>query len=552
MRIKSFENIGAWNYTGTVAYPDQVCFAYNPNFVIISNTGTTYPEYVIIELGGKKLEAALYTGYAKVCISGIMELMFPDIAIDRAKRSYLKVKTPDGDVLLESALTVVCGSLGMDERMNDNGAYIYDKGRECFTRTLQWFRHYPMLVSMLRPTRESNLSARYDGNRYDPALFIFRYAIADVDYSDTLPENVGASLQAQVADGIHASRPGLSDAFDDKLNLGTIVVPTDKELDIDAEIFPEWPSYPPTTGGDTEGGESSGESGGGDEEGGGSGEGGSGGNNTGSADTNGVIYFVNFGLFLKKEAEVYLKEWESFGIYGSVRDYMDSATGKARTDTEWNYNDKIVKRDKETGQLYYTGFGFAGRNGVIDLNPALSFPEARNIAAYRLTGSKKAGSTFDHTFDYTFRKLSDTDVVTRLAVRDEKCGRYFRWIDRNGYLMYYLFACGTTSTETESSDDTVDATCEYGGMYFEAERKREIAYSISIQCGASHLDKETFKQVVSILNACHVDLFLGYTRGGREIWQPVNVEDGTVSRQENRELNDIGITVSYKQTVPRL
>jgi len=565
MRIKSFSNVGDWHYSGTVAYPDEVCFAYNSNFVIISNTDAVSPASVIVEFGGKRLEAALYNGYAKVYISGIMTLLFPDIAIERARRASLRVKTPEGDVLLDVALTVVCGGLRMDERLNEHGAYVYDKDNECFTRTLQWFRNYPMLVSMLRATQDSTMLSRYDGNRYDSTLFTFRYSIADVDYSDTLPAGIGTSTMAKSPGSILATRPGLSDAFADKVDLGTIVAPTDKEMDFDSELYPDWPSTPPTTGGDTEegggddgggssGGEGSGPSDGDSSGGGGSGgeEGGSGGGTTGDAPVYGVVYFVNFGIFLKKEESGYGDTWEASGVYGATVDYMDSATGKARTDTEWNYNGKIVKRDKATGQLYYTGFGFAGRNGIIDLNPALSFPDAGILAAYRLSGNKKASGPFDRTFDYTFQRLADTDVLTRLVVRPEKDGRYLRWIDRHGLLMYYLFTAGTTSTKTEPSDDTVDATGEYGGMYFEAVRTREIESSVSITCGAAHLNAETFNQVSSILDACHVDLFLGYTRGGREIWQPVNVEGGTVTHHDNRELNDIEITVSFRQQTQRI
>lgn len=537
MRIKNFADIGGWNYGGSIAYPDEVSFAYNPNFVIVNFAGDIVPEYVSIEFGGKDIEVALYNGYAKAYISGIMALMFKDIAIERARRTYLRIKTPDGDLLLQDAITVVCGGLRMDQRMNDNGVYIYNNNKECYTRKLQWFKNFPMLVSVLRPTQDSTLSARYDGNRYDDSIFTFRYSISDVDYSTTLPGAPAPLSIMQAADTIHAMRPDLPVSLYDKVNLGTIVVPTNK--DIDKDIYPEWPSNPPTTGGDIDGDDSTGGEGG-DE----------GGEIPGDADNttvSGVVYFANFGIFLKKSGEEYSSEWESFGTYGATDDYIDVETGKALTGAEWNYNGHIVKIDTDTGQLYYTGFGFAGRNGIIDLNPALSFPEARFLSVYRLKGNKKAGSTFDQTFDYTFQRLADTDVLIELVIREEKCGKYIRWIDSNGYVMYYLFSDGTTSYKSDQSDDTVDATGEYGGMYFEAERSREIESTISVTCCATFLDRETFLQVVSVINACHVDMFLGYTRGGREIWQPVKVEGGNVTIQDNAVLHEVKITITYKQ-----
>lgn len=539
MRVKNFSDIGVWNYGGSIAYPDEVSFAYNPNFVIVNFAGDIVPEYVIIEFGGKNIEVALYNGYAKAYISGIMTLMFQYIAIERARRTYLRIKTPDGDLLLQDAVTVVCGVLRMDQRINDNGAYIYDKNKECYTRKLQWFKNFPMLVSVFRTTQDSTLSARYDGNRYDDSIFTFRYSISDVDYSTTLPGAQANLSIMQSADTIQAVRPDLSGSFDDKVNLGTIVVPTDKDIDIDKDIYPEWPSNHPTTGEDIEGDDNTG--GEGDDEGveipG----------DTDNTTVSGVVYFANFGIFLKKSGEEYSSEWESFGTYGATDDYMDVKTGKALTGSEWNYNGRIVKIDTDTGQLYYTGFGFAERNGIVDLNPALSFPEARFLAVYRLKGNKKAGSTFDNTYDYTFQRLADTDVLIELVTREEKCGKYLRWIDSNGYVMYYLFCDGTTSDKSEPSDDSVDATSEYGGMYFEAERSIEIESTISVTCCATFLDIETFMQVVSVINSCHVDMFLGYTRGGREIWQPVKVKGGNVTRQDNAVLHEVEITITYKQ-----
>lgn len=311
-------------------------------------------------------------------------------------------------------------------------------------------------------------------------------------------------------------------------------------MDIDKEIYPEWPSEPPTTGGgDIEGDDNTGGDGG--NQGGGSSD------DYDDTTVSGVVYFANFGIFMKKSGDEYSSEWEAFGTYGATDDYMDGESGKALIGTEWNYNGRIVKIDTHTGQLYYTGFGFAGRNGIIDLNPALSFPEARYLAVYRLKGNKKSGGTFDQTFDYTFQRLADTDVLIELVAREEKCGKYLRWIDGNGYVMYYLFFDGTTSEKSEPSDDSVDATGQYGGMYFEAERSREIESTISVTCCATFLDRETFQQVVSVINACHVDIFLGCTRGGREIWQPVKVEGGTVTRQDNAVLHEVEITITYKQ-----
>lgn len=161
-------------------------------------------------------------------------------------------------------------------------------------------------------------------------------------------------------------------------------------------------------------------------------------------------------------------------------------------------------------------------------------------------------STFDDSFDYTFFRLGRQDSLIVCERSDARCGYYFRWIDKRGFWMQYLFDKGTVEDKTELGEENKEYFDEINGIQFNSQRAISIDTTHTLRCCATNLDKERYEDVAGIASACYVDLFLGYTDLGEPIWLPCNVSSGAHLRNEQKELNDFEISVDFKETTQRL
>lgn len=169
----------------------------------------------------------------------------------------------------------------------------------------------------------------------------------------------------------------------------------------------------------------------------------------------------------------------------------------------------------------------------------------------RLRDKSHSHSTFDHTFDYTFFQI-DPHYLTRLEMETCVCteGWYFRWIDRRGFWMQWLFTKGTTTTKNTPSNYAYQRDVEYNGMEFDVTRILKNTATNTIKCGAAILNDEHFRDVCTILTSCYVELFFGYdaTEDKNPIWMPVKVEGTSVASSDRKMLNQVEIQVSFDLT----
>lgn len=161
---------------------------------------------------------------------------------------------------------------------------------------------------------------------------------------------------------------------------------------------------------------------------------------------------------------------------------------------------------------------------------------------------------FDYTFDYTFGSPSETTMITKVIPRVEQEGYYLRWIDRFGFRQYYLFDKGDKTYKTELSEYKKEYGTVYGGMHYNYQhRPLGINTGIVMKMCASNLDAETLQCVEGIVSAPVVDMFLGYTKDGTELWQPIYVAGGDYTRSARSEhhdpLQDFEITVNVPNRV---
>lgn len=125
---------------GSVAYPDEICFAFNPTYVKV--TGTSAPSVTINVSDGYTeypQNVMCYSGTCVINIARTLQLFFDtyNIVAQRAKSVTVTLTTSSGSFSFSTV--AIWGYIIPGERFN--GA-----------RTVRWFRNWPMLLSVFNGT----------------------------------------------------------------------------------------------------------------------------------------------------------------------------------------------------------------------------------------------------------------------------------------------------------------------------------------------------------------------------------------------------------------
>ena len=260
------------------------------------------------------------------------------------------------------------------------------------------------------------------------------------------------------------------------------------------------------------------------------------------------VYFVtaNNCFYAKDSSGNYSKVWSRSSYIGDSSLYNGS-DGVARNDMFWcnsNDRDKIYRYDSQDCELVELEYGSSNPYGIFEMHPFIAFSAAIYSAEY-VQGSpdgKSYSSTFDFTFDYTFFMSHQYDIAIKLLVNNDEAGHYLRWIDKFGYIQYYLFTKGEITRKNTISSDSIYESDAVRGMYFtERERPMSITSSKSHKCSAVLMPEDVYEYVSTIVTSPVVDLYLGKTKGGREIWMPVNIVASSYKYSPKENLHDLEI-----------
>lgn len=248
----------------------------------------------------------------------------------------------------------------------------------------------------------------------------------------------------------------------------------------------------------------------------------------------------------------YYQGWRASGVHGSYTDY-NSVIGKfsVRDDTEFEYNGEIVRWNSTTRQLEKATMGNALEDGIFDLNPAVSFPQAVRSAQYNIVLENVGSAIFDMGFDFSFPDMSKIVYETvNLHICNDRDGLYLRWIDRFGLMQFFLFVEGTSTIKSKASSNVVQVERSIGGVNFGSlERTIEVTNTETRKCCAVNLPKDILEYVKTIVNAPIVDLYMGKNKGGTELWLPVNVADGNYTTDPDTMLSDYEITIQLPENI---
>ena len=248
----------------------------------------------------------------------------------------------------------------------------------------------------------------------------------------------------------------------------------------------------------------------------------------------------------------YYQGWRSSGHYGSYTDYNDIfGEISVRDDTEFEYQGEIVRWNSVTKQLENVTVGNAGDEGIFELNPAISFPQATFSAEYDIILENVSSAIFDIDFDFPFPDVSKIIYETvNLHICNDQDGIYLRWIDRFGFVQSYLFVEGESTVKSKASTNVIQVERMVNGLNFGGlERPIDITNTETRKCCAVNLPKQILEYVKTIVNAPIVDLYLGKNKAGTELWLPVNVADGSYKTDPDTMLSDYEITIQLPENI---
>ncbi len=154
-------------------------------------------------------------------------------------------------------------------------------------------------------------------------------------------------------------------------------------------------------------------------------------------------------------------------------------------------------------------------------------------------------NVFDETFDFTFANYESEWEIT-LKKDDSLCGVFLRWIDKHGFMRYFLFSKGEESTESEDYGDLLEQKYSAFGRYYpNIYRQQGKTVMRKMNIAALHLTREEYEYVRSVAFSPVVDMYVGDDEGTAS-WLPVLVSSGDTNR-EQKNLEDMEIELYYNE-----
>lgn len=158
-------------------------------------------------------------------------------------------------------------------------------------------------------------------------------------------------------------------------------------------------------------------------------------------------------------------------------------------------------------------------------------------------------NVFDETFDFTFASYESEWEIT-LKKDDSPCGVFLRWIDKHGFMRYFLFSKGEESTESEDYGDLLEQKYSAFGRYYpNIYRQQGKSVTRKMNIAALHLTREEYEYVRSVAFSPVVDMYVGDDEGTAS-WLPVLVSSGDTGR-EQKILEDMEVEIYYNEATQK-
>lgn len=172
--------------------------------------------------------------------------------------------------------------------------------------------------------------------------------------------------------------------------------------------------------------------------------------------------------------------------------------------------------------------------GMTDFNADALPSGAKYWNIYDYDGEIQQG-TFDDTFDITFRLITggNLSLLLRIDRDDTESGIYLRWIDRHGFVRYWLFTAGEETREIASDLSFIRNNLDdyLYGYYGDNGRRQGYERTDSIKLCAPLVDRDTFDMLQDLASSPVVDMYLGgdWTQE-KDQWMSVTIKAGSYTK----------------------
>ncbi len=173
-------------------------------------------------------------------------------------------------------------------------------------------------------------------------------------------------------------------------------------------------------------------------------------------------------------------------------------------------------------------------NGMVDFYAGELPSGAKYWNIYDYDGEIQQG-TFDNTYDLTFSldTSGKQSLLLRIDRDDTESGIYLRWIDRHGFIRYWLFASGEETREIASDLSFIRNNLnDYLYGYFgDNGRRQGYERTDSIKLCAPLVDSDTFDMLQDLASSPVVDMYLGGDWEHEEDqWMSVTIKAGSYTK----------------------
>lgn len=121
---------------GSISYPDEICFAFNPTYIKVSGCSTTSLSVTISD--GNTIYPLEFMCFDQTCVANIsraLQLLFDTYNIINERTKSVSVDVSDGNNEFTFTTIAVWGYIAPGERFNGE-------------RTVRWFTNFPMTVTV--------------------------------------------------------------------------------------------------------------------------------------------------------------------------------------------------------------------------------------------------------------------------------------------------------------------------------------------------------------------------------------------------------------------
>ena len=186
------------------------------------------------------------------------------------------------------------------------------------------------------------------------------------------------------------------------------------------------------------------------------------------------------------------------------------------------------------------------KSGLLHKDFSELFEDAKEFGMIKILNTPEAPSTFQYTFDRTFKPLPDDAVLIKVLFNDCTKGIYLRWLDRHGFLQYWLFQEGDLTGQSSNEGEQLNVDYSnikyvYNGM----SRYQGKTYQTTRKACATLVERETFNMLSSIHSSPIVDMYIDGN------WIPVNIVAGSFT-DNGADLQDFEIQITMPETITQM